>query len=434
VRARDQAGNIGPWSFNSNPVLIDTVAPGAPGRPTDAGAYTSALARFSWMAAADAGTTPSGVASYDLQVGTAPGLSNVFNGNVGNVLTRQVSGSNGQRLYARVRARDAAGNVGPWSLNSDGIWIDSVAPTAPGKPTGPSAYVASVFVIFNWTAATDLGTTPSGVAAYELEVGTGPGLSNVFNGNVGNVLTRQVSGSNGQRLYARVRALDQAGNIGPWSPNSNAVLIDTAAPGAPGRPTDAGAYTTSTLVRFNWTAATDPGTTPSGVASYDLLVETAPGLSDVFGGSVGNVLTRQITGSNGQQLYARVRARDHAGNAGPWSANSDGITVDTVRPCLVGVAAENDGMVQVTFDEIVLNADNAANYICTPDLNIVGATPMAGALYRLYTAPQTPGTSCTLTVGSAVTDRAGNPMDPSHRSLAFTGGVRTDAAAWPLYR
>jgi hypothetical protein len=170
------------------------------------------------------------------------------------------------------------------------------------------------------------------------------------------------------------------------------------------------------------------------VASYDLLVETAPGLSDVFGGSVGNVLTRQITGSNGQQLYARVRARDHAGNAGPWSANSDGITVDTVRPCLVGVAAENDGMVQVTFDEIVLNADNAANYICTPDLNIVGATPMAGALYRLYTAPQTPGTSCTLTVGSAVTDRAGNPVDPAHRSLAFTGGVRTDAAAWPLYR
>jgi hypothetical protein len=272
------------------------------------------------------------------------------------------------------------------------------------------------------------------VASYDVQVGTGPGLSNVFNGNVGNVLTRQVTGSNGQRLYARVRARDRAGNIGSWSPNSDGILIDTVAPTAPGTPTSPGLYTSSTLVRFNWTGAKDPGTNPSGVASYDLQVGTGPGLSNVFNGNVGNVLTRQVSGSNGQQLYARVRARDRAGNIGAWSGYSAGVTVDTIRPRLKSITALSYGILQITFDEPVVNADRALNYTCSRGLVIEWATQVSGTQYLLYTRFQAPGTIYTLTVGSGVKDRAGNPMDSAHNSLSFTGGVVVRARSWSLYR
>jgi hypothetical protein len=289
-------------------------------------------------------------------------------------------------------------------------------------------------VRFSWTATTDPGAAHSGVASYDLQVGTGPGWSNVFSGNVGAALTWQATGWHEQRLYARVCARDRAGNIGSWSPSSAGVLIDMVAPTAPGTPTDAGAFTSSTSVRFNWTAAADPGTAPSGVASYDLQVGTGPGLSNVFNGNVGNVLTRQVSGSHGQQLHARVRAHDRAGNVGPWSSNSDGITIDTARPRLASLTVLNQGILQVTFNEPVFNADKAVNYTCTRGLAVVGVTPVSETQYRFYTASQTPGTSYTLTVGGGVKDRAGNSMDPAYRSRAFTGGAKTEAGPWHLYR
>jgi hypothetical protein len=283
-------------------------------------------------------------------------------------------------------------------------------------------------VRFNWTAATDSG---SGVASYDLQVGTTAGGSSVFNANVGNVLTRTVTGANGQTLYARVRAHDAVGNVGAWSGDSDGILIDVAPPTAPGRPTHPGAFTSATSVRFNWTAATDGG---SGVASYDLQVGTSPGGCDVLNGNVGNVLTRTVTGSDGQTLYARVRARDRVGNIGPWSGNSDGIAVDTVAPCLTAVTPLDCGQLQVTFSEPVVNADRPSNYVCTSGLGIVSVVPFGGAQYRLYTTDQVTGTSYTLSVGGSIRDRAGNALDPAGCSLAFTGGVKTGARGWRLYR
>jgi len=82
----------------------------------------------------------------------------------------------------------------------------------------------------------------------------------------------------------------------------------------------------------------------------------------------------------------------------------------------------------------VVNADKAANYTLTGGLGVVAVTPMSGSQFRLYTALQVPGISYTLTVGSGVKDRAGNPMDPAHSSRAFTGGVKTQVGTWELYQ
>jgi len=232
-------------------------------------------------------------------------------------------------------------------------------------------------------------------------------------------------------LYARVRARDRAGNLGGWSLSSDGILIDTGNPAAPGTPTDAGVYTSSTSVRFNWTAATDPGTTPSGILSYDLQVGTAPGGSNIFNANVGNVLTRTVTGANGQTLYARVRARDRAANVGTWSGNSDGITVDTVRPTLTGAVARDYLSVDVTFNESVSNADQPLQYTCTGGLRVGQVWRISDTLYRLYTNRQTTGTSYTVTVLSGVKDRAGNS---ALGSRSFLGGVVTGVRSWELYR
>jgi hypothetical protein len=308
---------------------------------------------------------------------------------------------------------------------------DSSIPTVPGTPTDGGVYTSRTAVTFRWTGSSDTG---SGIGSYGLQVGTRRGLGNVFNGEVGNVLAVSVGGANGQRLYARVRALDRAGNASPWSASSDGILIDTAAPAAPGVPADTGSFTSSTAVRFTWTAATDPGTTPSGVASYDLRVGTAPGWINVFNANVGNARTRVVNGANGQTLYARVRARDSAGNLGLWSGDSDGIAIDTVRPRLTGATARDYCSVTVTFNEPVLNGDRAANYVFSGGLRAMRAVRLSGWQFRVSTTDQTPGTSYTVTVGSAVKDQAGNPLDPAYASRAFRGGIKLRAGSWELYR
>lgn len=225
-------------------------------------------------------------------------------------------------------------------------------------------------------------------------------------------------------------ARDVAGN-GNTAAVQISRLFDNVAPAVLAPPSDGGTYTSSTLVPFDWTAATDVG---AGVDSYDLQVGTTPGGQDVFDGNVGNVLTKAAAGANGQTLYARVRARDQAGNVGPWSGNSDGITVDMVRPRLTGGTVPNYTTVEITFNELVNNADLASNYSCTNGLSVLDVVRLNGVRYRLYTSDQRTGTSYTLTVGNSVNDYAGNPIDLSNCSWSFTGGTVTAVKPWLLYR
>jgi len=141
--------------------------------------------------------------------------------------TRLVTGLlNGQTYLYRVKCRDTYLTESAWS-NVVSSRQDATPPTAPGTPQASGGFTSLTSVMFTWSAATD---AISGVASYDLQVGTTPGGSNVFNANVGNVLARKVVGLNGQTLYARVRARDRVGNIGPWSGNSAGVTVDTVAP------------------------------------------------------------------------------------------------------------------------------------------------------------------------------------------------------------
>lgn len=118
------ATNNGSYSFT-----IDGSAPNQPAAPTDAGAsLNGSSVIFNWTAPSDIGS--SGVASYKLRIGTAPGTNSVFEGNVGNVLTYTHTALANQILYASVQAVDAVGNASAWSQASDGINVVVSAPVA----------------------------------------------------------------------------------------------------------------------------------------------------------------------------------------------------------------------------------------------------------------------------------------------------------------
>jgi hypothetical protein len=334
VKAIDAAGGE-TWSTGwSDGITVDTSGPVA-SAPTDAGVWsTSQTLHFAW-AAADDGTAGSGVASYTLQVATATdGTGILFDGSKGTGLSHDQAAAEGSTVYARVRAIDSQGNTGAWSTWSNGIQVDSQVPVLSGV-TDAGAWSGST-VSLSWSAATDPAPSSGLVANYTLQVSTtqseaglvesfanGPGTS------TGYYATSTVSWPENGYLYARVGASDVAGNTG-WGSWSDGVRIDRTGPSAPGTPTDAGAWSTSTTVTFSWAGSTDAG---SGLASYALRVTTGAGGTGtvLFDGTNGLATSRDVTVANGQSAYAQVRAIDAAGNetASGWS---NGITVDTTPP------------------------------------------------------------------------------------------------------
>jgi hypothetical protein len=77
---------------------------------------------------------------------------------------------------------------------------------------------------------------------------------------------------------------------------------------------------------------------------------------------------------------------------------------------------------KVVFNEAMdeATATNAANYTI-PGLSVSAVTKLAADTYQLTTEAQTYGVDYTVTVGSAVQDLAGNPIDPAHDEVTFTG-------------
>ena len=215
VRATDAASNVSAYSAIATAATSappDTQAPTAPGTPVTSGVTTTQIT-VTWSSSTD----NVGVTSYILErctdagcgtfapIVTQAGLSFTDTG-----LTPSTSHS------YRVRATDAAGNLGAYSGISTAVTAappDTQAPTVPGTPA--SSGVSSAQITVSWAASTD----NVGVTSYTLErcaevgcsaftpIATQPGLSVTDTG-----LTPSTSYS------YRVRATDAAGNVSAYSP------------------------------------------------------------------------------------------------------------------------------------------------------------------------------------------------------------------------
>lgn len=205
VRAVTAAGLSGP----SNEVTFVLAPPGACTSPPPApSGHTAQVAglnvALSWGGAA-------GATSYVLEAGSASGLANLFNANVG-AATALASAAPAGRYFTRVRAVNACGTSGP--SNEVSFTLGCIGP--PPAPASLAFSKAGSLVALTWSAAQD-------AVSYRLRVGTATGLTNLLDADLGAAtgLQANAAGLPPGQYFARVVAVNACGVSGP----SNEVVI-----------------------------------------------------------------------------------------------------------------------------------------------------------------------------------------------------------------
>jgi hypothetical protein len=182
----------------------------------------------------------------------------------------------------------------------------SAPPTTLPAPANLQAVVTGLSVLLSWTPV-------AAATSYVLEAGSGPGLADLFNADIGNATTLPAGAPPGT-YYVRVRARAGLAISGP-----SAEIVVTLPGGvcvAPPPVTGLTAAVDAGVLTLRWDGA-------AGAATYQLEAGTGPGLANAFIGNVG--------GSNLQQFslaavppalyYVRVRAVAGCGAVGPPSVD-----------------------------------------------------------------------------------------------------------------
>ena len=312
VRGRDDIGNWGPWSTVWQ-VNIDTVPPGTP-TPTNPGSFTYTndnTPSFYW-------TTASGAYSYQIQISRDLFFSLIFLESTStNTYYTPVTVFTDGDYWWRVRAIDRAGNAGTWST----IWLISVDTVPPGTatPTTPTddSQINDNTPFLEWDPAT-------GGYQYEIQISTDAGFSIVVTDLIIGNTNYTTSILSDDVYYWRIRAIDQAGNIGGWSEVFQ-FTVDTVGPD------QVPLYLPGNSVALNDSTPQLQWYILSDAVEYQILVDT----DDLF----ASPLITEITSKTFLDLsvladgdyYWMVRARDEAGNWGSWSTIWS-FTIDTTAP------------------------------------------------------------------------------------------------------
>jgi hypothetical protein len=161
VRAKNNLEVVGNYSSSNGIYLVDPSAPtGKPSTPACNQYSNTTTVAFNWTvgAAIDA---ESHIMGYLMQIGTAEGGNDIFEGYVGNVLTYSANiGTNGITYYARVKARNRMGLYADdayWSVSSNGIRVDLTAPAKPTISSSPSEKRSDGSYLITLAGSTETG-------------------------------------------------------------------------------------------------------------------------------------------------------------------------------------------------------------------------------------------------------------------------------------
>src|SRR6185503_9779601 len=228
VWAADAAGNQGAYSNVASATTLspDTTPPTAP-TGLSATAASSVQINLSWTAATD----NVGVTGYRVESCQGTGCSNFVQIATPTGTTFNNTGLTGGTSYSyRVRAVDAAGNLGGYSNVASATTLTAPDTTPPTAPTGLTATAASTSQInLSWTASTD----NVGVTGYRLERCQGASCTNFAQIATPAGTTFNDTGRTASTAYRyRVRAVDAAVNLSGYSNIASATTqaADTTAP------------------------------------------------------------------------------------------------------------------------------------------------------------------------------------------------------------
>jgi fibronectin type 3 domain-containing protein len=331
----------------------DTQAPTAPTGLAST-AVSSTQINLSWTASTD----NVGVTDYLVERCQGAGCTGYAPIGHGPLTTFSDSGLLASTNYTyRVRAADAAGNLGAYSATSSST--TSAGDTQ--SPTAPTGLVATVLtssqIALNWTASTD----NVGVTNYSLERCQGASCTTYAQIAVPNTTTYTDNNLTASTSYRyRVRAVDAANNWSGYSSIASATTsaADVQAPTTPGTPSPT--VVSSGQINLNWTAATDN----VGVTGY--FVERCQGAGCNTFAQVGAPTSASFKDSplTASTSYSyRVRATDAAGHPGVYSNTSSAVTwpaTDSVAPTVPGAfnaTAASSSQVNLTWSA---STDNIA--------------------------------------------------------------------------
>lgn len=236
----------------------DSTPPSTPGTPSDGGSVTSSTsATWTWTAAAD---SQSGISTYKIDIGTTPGGINIANqvSTSGALSYTQTGLADGQTYYARVRAVNGAGLTGDYSGNSDGILVDTSAPTFSSLGVSTTSSTATI----TWTT--------SEPATTQIHYGTSSGsypLTTTLSSSLVTSHSATISSLSPGTYYYQALSNDGVGNGGTSSQAS--FTIDAPPASATPTPTPSATVTTSSPASASpsATSTTTQRATPSASAS-----------------------------------------------------------------------------------------------------------------------------------------------------------------------
>ncbi|HKW36931.1 MAG TPA: fibronectin type III domain-containing protein [Burkholderiales bacterium] len=329
VRAVDAAGNLGPYSNIAAASTPDTTPPTAPANLT-ATAISETQINLAWVAATD----NVGVTGYRVESCAGAGCSNFAQIAAPSGTSFSNTGLAAGTPYSyRVRAVDAAGNLGSYSNIATASTPDATPPGAPANLTATAFSQAQIDLA--WTAATD----NVGVSGYRVERCAGAGCSNFAQIAAPAGTSFSNTGLAAGTSYSyRVRAADAAGNLGIYSNVATASTPDTTPPGAPGGLT--ATPVSSTQINLAWAAATDN----VGVTGYHVESCAGAGCSNFAEIATPSATSFANTGLAASTSYSyRVRAADAAGNLGSYSSVAIASTPSS-SPISVGITPRRGGL------------------------------------------------------------------------------------------
>lgn len=254
-------------------------------------AFTNGLTlSLSWTAVA-------GATSYRVEGGSASGLGDLANADIGPLTSIETVVPAGT-YFLRVRAVSPQG-LGPASNEVRVTPAGGICAIAPPAPLGVVAHNSGVNALISWDRSPSATT-------YVLEAGTAPGFANLFQGFVGPVTSLAAIGPVGT-YYTRVRAANACGVSAPSPDASLTLSCDIAPPGG------LALTQTGTIVTLQWTAS------PSTAASYRIQVGSAQGLSNLLNVDIGaaTVQSINIAGAPLGRYFIRIVAGTTCGTSAP---------------------------------------------------------------------------------------------------------------------
>ena len=230
----------------------------------------------------------------------------------------------------RVRAFDAAGNLGPYSDPASATTAAAPDTQPPTKPASLEASASGSDTIgLSWDAATD----DRGVSGYQVERCSGQGCTDFTHLADTTDTTYSDSGLTASTEYTyRVRASDAAGNLSAYSDPASATTAAAPDTQPPTKPASLEASASgSDTIGLSWDAATDD----RGVSGYQVERCSGQGCTDFTHLADTTDTTYSDSGLTASTEYTyRVRASDAAGNL---SAYSDPASATTAASPPAGV-------------------------------------------------------------------------------------------------